>query len=265
EKAMSRSQPTTPTKQERREAAREKARQLREAQARREKRNRMLLIGGVIVFVVLVGLAIYAIVAGSGTKPLEDVGEAPAGATESGAITVGAQGAGTVNEGAPELDIYVDYLCPYCAQFEMVNGQDVTELVEAGELTANIHPVSFLDRSSDYTGFSTRGAQATAVVAELAPDRLLDFHVALFEAQGPGGGVDLTNSQIAEAGRSIGLDSEVTDRFGGDNFKDWVLAATGQARSDGVTATPTILLDGEEFVDWATPGALAEAIAAANS
>lgn len=261
---MSRSRPTTQSKQERREAARERARQLREAQERREKRNRMLLIGGVVVFILLVALAIYAIIAGSGTKPLEDVGEAPAGATETGAIPVGANGAGTVNEGTPELDIYVDYLCPYCAQFEMINGQDIIDMVEAGEVTANIHPVSFMDRSSDYTGFSTRGAQATAVVAELAPEKLLDFHLALFEAQGPGGGVELTNSQIVAAGRDAGLSSEVTDHFGGENFKDWVLAATGQARSDGVTGTPTILINGEEFQEWTTPGALAEAIAAAQ-
>ena len=261
---MSRSQPAAQTKQERREAARERAKKLREAQARREKRNRFLLIGGGVVFIVLIALAIYAIVSSSGTKPLEGVGEAPAGATESGAIPVGADGAGTVNEGAPELDIYVDYLCPHCAHFEEVNGQDVVDLVAAGEVTANIHPITFMDRSTDYTGFSTRGAQATAVVAELAPERLLDFHLALFEAQGPGGGVELSNSQIVNAGTNIGLDSEVTDRFGGDNFKEWVLAASGQARSDNVTYTPTIRINGEDFEEWTTPGALADAIAAAN-
>lgn len=259
---MSRTQPAPQSKEARREAARERAKQLREAQARREKRNRVLLIAGVVVFVVIVALAIYSIVASSSSKPpLDDVGDAPSGVTESGAIPVGADGAGTVNEGAPELDIYVDYLCPHCATFEEINGEDIVDLVAAGELTALVHPVSYMDRSSDYTGFSTRGAQATAVVAEKAPEQLLDFNLALFEAQGPGGGVELSDEQIAEAGRSIGLDDDVVATFGGENFKDWVLAASGQARNDGVTGTPTIQLDGEDFNDWTTPGALAKAVA----
>src|SRR5690625_3629488 len=100
---MSSSQNAKLTKQQRRDAAREQARKLREAQQRREKRNRLLIIIGVIVFIAIVVAAIVSIVVAANRAPLEGVDERPSVATEDAAFPVGADGVGSVNDGAPEI------------------------------------------------------------------------------------------------------------------------------------------------------------------
>ncbi|MEE6273794.1 DsbA family protein [Georgenia wangjunii] len=249
-------------KQERRDAAREQARKLREAQQRREKRNRLFIIGGVIAFVAIVAVALVSILSQSGGPSL-DGAERPSTATEAGAIPVGADGAaGTVNEDAPVVDVYYDYQCPHCATFEQTNAELLVELASSGDATIEYHPISILDNSGNNTGFSTRGAQAAAVVADQAPELFVDFNTALFDAQGPAGGVALSDDQIAQAAESVGVPQDVIDSFGGSTFRDWVRGATTQAAEDGVQATPTIHIDGEPWQgNWQEPGALEQAVA----
>lgn len=247
-------------KQARRDAAREQARKLREAQQRREKRNRLLIIGGVIAFVAIVAVALISILSSSGGPDLSET-ERPSTATEAGAIPVGADGAaGTVNEGAPTVDVYYDFQCPHCATFEATNGDVLNELAANGEATIEYHPISILDNSGNGSGFSTRGAQAVAVVAHEAPELFPEFNAALFDAQGPGGGVALTDEQIAEAAAEVGVPQDVIDNFGGSTFRDWVRAATTKAAEEGVTATPTIHINGEDFVGWQNPEAFTKAV-----
>lgn len=251
--------------QERRQAAREQARKLREAQQRREKRTRMLIIAGVVAFVAIVAFALFSILNQGGG--IDEVETAPATATEAGGIPVGADGTGSTNEGAPVVDVYLDYQCTWCALFEQANAATLDELASSGEATVVYHPISILDSSGNGSGFSTRAAQAAAVVADQAPEQFPAFNTALFAAQGPEGGVPLSDEQIAEVALEVGVPQDVVDSFGGSTFRDWVQAATQQATEDGVRATPTIRINGEDLdalgVNWQQEGALAQAVAAA--
>ncbi|MFC4553767.1 DsbA family protein [Georgenia faecalis] len=255
---------TTPAnaKQERRDAAREKARKIREAQQRREKRNRILIIAGVVAFVAVVVVALYSILSQSDPQ-LDEVDSAPSTALATGGIPVGASGAaGSENEDVPVVDIYLDYQCHWCAVFEQTNAEALDTLATSGEATIVYHPIAILDGSD--TGFPMRAAQAAAVVADQAPEQFTAFNVAVFAAQGPEGGVPLSDEQIAEAALSAGVPQEVVDSFGGDAFRDWVKASTAQATEDGVSGTPTIRIDGEDMGgDWQQPGALETAVAEA--
>jgi len=255
---MSSSQNAKLTKQQRRDAAREQARKLREAQQRREKRNRLLIIIGVIVFIAIVAAAIVSIVVAANRAPLEGVDEQPSVATEDAAFPVGADGVGSVNDGAPVVDVYLDYLCIYCAQFESINGADLDELADGGEATVNYRPVAFLTANSD---FSVRGANALAVVAEDSPEHFTDFNMELFAAQGEGA-TPLSDEQIAQIGLDVGVPQDVVDTFTDGRFNDWVVAATEHAAGEGVGGTPTVLIDGEELEPgvWQNPGALAQTI-----
>lgn len=44
-----------------------------------------------------------------------------------------------------------------------------------------LRPVAFLDRTGDWSGYSGRAVEAMFVVADGAPDRILDANSALFE------------------------------------------------------------------------------------
>src|SRR5690606_11469343 len=87
-------------------------------------------------------------------------------ALESGALPV----ANTATSDPLSIVIYVDYMCPYCSQFESVNGSLVEQLVTSGVATLEIHPIAILDNSSQGTKYSTRAANAMACVANYAPN-----------------------------------------------------------------------------------------------
>lgn len=254
---MSSTNTSKQSKQQRRDAARDQARKLREAQQRRERRNRILIIGGVLVFVAVVVIAIVSILSAANRNPLEGLDSEPAGASENGGIVVGAEGVGNVSEGAPVVDVYLDYLCTHCWTFESTNASALDELVTAGEATVSYHPVVFMG------DFSRRGANALATVASASPEHVSAFNEGLFAAQPEGGATALSDEQIAEVASSIGIPQDVIDSFAAGQFNDWVDAATEKASKDGIGGTPTILIDGEEFTGWQTPGALAEAVRAA--
>ncbi len=244
------------SKQDRREAAREQARKLRELQKRRERRNRILIITGVVVFIGIVAAALISIISAANRAPLEGVDAQPAGAIESGAIQVGADGVGSTSEGAPVVDLYLDYLCTHCANFEAINGGVLDELTANGEATVNYHPVAFIGGSD----FNIRAANALAVVATESPEHFGDFNNQLFAAQGEGGATPLSDAQIADVAREVGVPEDVLETFTDGQYNAWVQGVTEQAQRDEIRGTPTVLIDGEEFLGWAQPGALEQAI-----
>jgi protein-disulfide isomerase len=243
-----------PTKAERREAARAEARALREAQARREKRNRLILVGSLVAVIALIAVAV-AVIIGQGSRSALDGVAAPAGANDAGGIVVGAEGVGAASEGAPEVAVYSDFMCPFCGQFELTNGPMLEELRTGGEATVVYHPVAFLDRFSNGTNFSTRAAEATAVVADAAPEQFTAFYAALFENQPAENTDGLSDEQMAEIAVGVGVPEDIAATFSGDRFDAWVTAASDQATRDlPRPATPTILIDGTVFEgDWTDP------------
>jgi len=261
---MSSSPSSQPTKAQRRDAAREQARQLREAQARREKRNRNLIIAGVVALIVVVAVVLYAIISQGNKSVIAAVADVPANTSvEDGGISLGSDlVAGTTNDGAPVLDVYLDFTCPHCATFEEVNAEDIDALVSGGEATVVYHPVAILDRSGDFTGFSGRAVQAAGVVADQAPEAYNAFQAAMFDLFAESTDAEPTDEQIAAAASEAGVPQEVADALasGERPFAEWVEATTQQFSRDGYTGTPTVLIDGAEFTGWTEPGALVEAI-----
>src|SRR5665647_3265056 len=112
--------------------------------------------------------------------PLSDVADGPRGSTGSGGIPVGPEGvAGAVHGAAPGavvVSVYVDYMCPYCGQFEQVNGPILDQLRGEGTIVVEYHPVSILDEASLGTAYSTRAAAAAALVADQAPEAFVAFN-----------------------------------------------------------------------------------------
>ena len=118
-------------------------------------------------------------------------GPVPAAAninTETGGIAVGT--------GSNSVDTYVDFMCPYCNQFEQAEGETIRQLIDDGSITLNVHPVSILDRVSQGTQYSTRSASAAYCVAESDPDALLDFITAMYAQQPAESSPGLTDDEI---------------------------------------------------------------------
>jgi protein-disulfide isomerase len=245
--------------------ARVRTRELREAQrvaAAQQARRKLIIarVSGVVIVALLVaiGFAVFNAASSGDETAAPDRVVTPANLTDDGAIPVG-------DADAPvTVEIYFDYMCPACGAFESANGEELDRLVEAGTARVELRPISFLDRTSNGTEYSTRTANAMATVADGAPEQVWAFHSALYAAQPEEGTDGLDDERIAEIAQDAGVPAEVVDRFGDRTYDGWVAAVTQEAFDSGVTGTPTVKVDGEEFDgDLFTEGPLTEAIESA--
>lgn len=271
------------SKNERREAAREKARALRDQHRKKEKRNRILLQGGIIAGVIAI-VAIVSVIITSSVRPpapgprnmLSDgvVLGTDFAATTTPGIAAGAQPVATTeNPDVITIQIYLDYLCPVCGQFEDANSEQIATLVQQGVATLEIHPVAILDRVSQGSRYSTRAANAAACVADTSPNSFFDFNTEMFAQQPDENTTGLTDEQLIAITEKVGVtnESQVADCITGLDFERWVEDATTRADEDPALqgaqgfGTPTVLVNGKLFTgNVADPTDFAQFIASAD-
>lgn len=254
------------TREQRRDAARAQAAQLRADQAARERRTRNILfavLGGVVIVAVVLGIVIWRVgTANQNRSLLEDfAGAVPANSDIRGGVTVGPTGtAGEVTEGAPTLTVHLDFMCPYCGDFEAANAVELDELRADGDLNVTYRVVANLDRFSNGTAFSTRSANAAATVASVSPEHYVAFIEGMFANQPEENTDGLSDAQIAQIAVEAGVPQEVADTFATGIYNEWVGVATQQSSREGVRGTPSAFLDGVQVpntVNFYQPGVLA--------
>ncbi|MDR1426702.1 MAG: DsbA family protein [Bifidobacteriaceae bacterium] len=243
---------------EAREAARLEAERLkaeREAKARRRRTVTIASIVGGVVVTVGLALAVYFTIP---RDSLDTVEVQPAGSQTNGGILLGRDG--TAGGEAPSsgdavtVEIYSDYMCPYCGMLEKGIAKRLAELRESGEVRVILHPVAFLEGYSNDTQYSTRSLNHAATVARDEPDKFLAFHEALFDNQPDENTEGLTDAEMVEIALEAGVSDEVTALFAEMEMADWVSAVTNQAQADGIPGTPRVFLQapGGKRVAWDT-------------
>ena len=269
---MSSNQPRQ-TKAQRREAARLKAKELREASARRERRNRIarrsfIGVAGLGVTGGLGYLVYRGVEAKNGTKdnkssskfPAPSEGLATAKANQSGipkqvlsdaSWTYGEGPAlDTVAASAPVLDIYFDYSCSHCAQFEGVHTQEINQLLSDKKITLALHPCKLLKQQWTSVVMNTMG-----VVLDEAPAQSLSFHGAAFEIfsqvlQTKNQSIMTVKSLVAAATK-VGVPTKVSDKFqsavDSDKYKKWVELGDKAFADRDLQGTPSVFFKGEQI------------------
>ncbi len=247
--------------------ARNKARELRAAQVveeqRRRRRNRLISwIGGLVILGLIAGIVVVVINAATKDDGSSASGKlvTPANLSASGAIPVGQADA------AVTVEIYQDYICPACGQFEKANGSELQRMVQDGTIKLDLRPIAFLDDSSSGTHYSTRAANAVATVADKAPDSVFAFNQALYHEQPAEGSKGLSDDKIADIAKQAGVPQAVVDTFKDRTFEKWVSDRTDEAfKTAKISGTPTIKINGKLFDgDAYTQGPLTQAIQAAG-
>lgn len=101
------------------------------------------------------------------------------------------------------LDLYEDFQCPACQQFEKQFGAQIVQAINDGTLSVRYHMVNFLDKSGKYS--SRAAGAAKAVAAENNVDLYLNFHTKLYDQQPPETDANgLSNEQLAQIAASVG-------------------------------------------------------------
>jgi protein-disulfide isomerase len=178
-------------------------------------------------------------------------GDFPAGAVPGGDGIAAGTGPATV-------DAYIDFLCPYCRDFELAAGPKLNAMVGDGLIRLVYHPMAFLDEAST-TRYSSRAGAAAGCAAD--GGKFPEYVRALFGSQPPEGGPGLTDAELIQLGVSAGLDGEA---FGAcvraGRYLTWPAYVTEAATKADVTSTPTVLVNGAQVAP--DPRAIAQAVGA---
>jgi protein-disulfide isomerase len=270
-------------KKDRREAAREKARQDREAERKRVRRNKIFLQGGVGLAVIAIA-AIVMLVIVNQPKPVElsNSTAGPRNMISGGILLAGPDAAPVITPGFKAGDkptptdpskypdtvnivSYIDYQCPACQAFETTNADQILSWVKSGLATVEVHPISFLDNTSLGNRYSTRAANAAVCVANYEPEKFYDVTAAFYANQPAESTNGRTDKQILSVMSDAGAKSpEITKCVTTQKCAAWVTATTDYLRSNpfpntvtpsNFGGTPTVFVDGQQYKGGLTDAA----------
>jgi hypothetical protein len=156
---------------------------------------------------------------------------APSGHTSDGGVLLGHAGA------SKGLVLFEDPQCPYCREFEELNGALITAALAAGELAVEYRMRCFLGPES------VRADNALALAAEAG--RFDELRHELFAAQPPEGTGGFTNEDLVRLGAQVGLHSP--DFVAGvqeGRYEAWVQQREMRYQAEDPQGTPAAWLNG---------------------
>ena len=256
-------------KPSRSQEVREKAQQLREQQARADRRTRNIIIGLVALILVVIIGAIAAVIIQSNHKKAQDSQAATAaiGTYGDGApIVVSHLGIGKVDESLPTLTEYFDYSCHVCAAYDVAFGEQATRDALDGKFNIKYQPVNTVKAPYQYAATTASLIAAQKVDAQTWGK----FHNALLayfnEAYNSGNGSvvqDLSKSakQVKTIASQVGIPEDVVNSFP-ENGVDEYLTKTTQAwanatyegRSPNSLGTPEFVINDKTALDFSKLG-----------
>lgn len=254
---------------ERREQAREKSKSLRDQHKKKERRNRFLLQGGILVVLVaiiaIVTLSIVNTIRPAGPGPLNMASDgiqigAKLVATPSGAIEPGDEPVPTVRDAESKviaIQVYLDYLSLMSGEFQLKNNDQIQSWLDTGAATIEYHPIALLNSHSQGSQYSTRAANAAGCVANYSSASFYSYNLALLTDQPDESSTGLTNEELFDRAEGVGVENlnSIKNCIDETKFKAWVKDATDRALSEpipdsdvaAVTATPTVIVNGQKY------------------
>ncbi|MBT2209873.1 MULTISPECIES: thioredoxin domain-containing protein [Actinomadura] len=254
------------SKAARERSAREKLAAERKRQAARQKQRRLLaIVVGAVVAVAVVVVAVVIVMDQrdkNGKAEVHQGALAPLSRDADGSIVMAKAGVTK-----PVLEIFEDFQCPICKQFEEKSGETVQQLAAEGKVKVVYRPFHLFGQMKDPIKInSLRSAEAALCVPA---DKWVSYHDALFKFQPNEGSKGFSPDDLVKWGKDVG----VTD----PNFEKCVRDEQKKAQVDQMTkyaletrkveGTPTVFLDGKQLdlqSQLMNPGDLKAAIAQAG-
>jgi protein-disulfide isomerase len=171
-------------------------------------------------------------------------------------VTVGKTGA------KASIDVYADFLCPICGQFEKQYKSGIEQAVNDGKLQVRYHMVPLLNDRSSPPGYSLDSANAALAAADAG--KFVPFHDALFANQPEEGKRGYDKAQLIELGKNVGItDPQFAETINAGTYDQQLNAAFQQIGSDPKLeqdfgggqrgfGTPTVTANGS-IVSWQDP------------
>ena len=214
----------------------------------------VVVIGAVIAMVVVLAVVV-AIVIGNNSKS----GSSAASGNSVPVGVVGGTGGGILVDPAaanlkvPTVDVYADFQCPICGQFEATFGPTLTSLAKAGEIKYVVHMMSFLDTNLGNDS-SKRATNAAACAADAG--KFGEYHSAVFAGQPAKEGDGYTDAQLTEFAKTAGITGTALTTWqkctSSGQHNQYVADVADTSGKAGITSTPTLKLNGKEITKTLT-------------
>jgi protein-disulfide isomerase len=163
-------------------------------------------------------------------------------------VTVGKDGA------KAHIDLYLDFRCPHCKEFEDESGATIDKLVDDGTATVTYWPLMFVNpQSSPRLANAFAAAAANGKARSYADELYADFSKSW------------TDDQLVELGKQLGIDDAKFEAAVRDNtYASWLDSIAQAANTRKVEGTPTVfvndkMLDPEQL----TPQGVTDAVTGA--
>jgi protein-disulfide isomerase len=233
-------------------SARERARLAAEQAAARKRDQRILMavIVGFVLVAVAVGIGFQAwrTSRSPSVAPSSSASASPVTITNGQPIVLGP------SQGAATIALYEDFHCPHCAEFEEQFGPVITQAQQSGAARVELYPMAFIDNGS------VAAANAMACAAEAGFGQ--NYYLGLFANHT----LQWSDEQLIELAAKVGgsptaaFQTCVTSKA----HADWVSSIGAVAERNGVTVTPTMLINGQPVdLTKLTPEALQTMITSA--
>ena len=142
-------------------------------------------------------------------------------------------------EATPKVDIYFDFQCPICKDFELLNGGYISEITAAKKAQVVFHPTSFIGPES------ILAASAAGCAADY--NKFLDFYYGMYQNQPAtenSGAWDLEG--LTSVGKKVGItDNGFKQCVKDGKYLKWVRNAANASAAANVNGTPTVLVNGK--------------------
>ena len=245
-----------------------RAEQMRKEREKADRRQRNLIsVAIVVVVVALIAVGGYAVKKASDEREPEKAVITPKGATKDFGIVYTAEDAGgTVPTGTKpvSVELYEDFQCPACLQFEQQSSAFLRDQVKSGAITITYRPFSFLDENgaspNEYSHRST--SVALCALDGGGVTEYVKAHDYLYANQPQEGTPGPENKELYESFNSSGIKVDESCVLK-ERFVPWVNKAKAAGEDRGVDSTPTVFVGGKQ-VKAPTPDTLQKAIAAAK-
>ncbi len=245
-----------------------RAEQMRKEREKADRKQRNLIsVAIVVVVVALIAVAAIAINNENSKREPEQALVNPKGATKDYGIVYTAEDAGgTVPAGTKpvSVELYEDFQCPACLQFEQQSNAFLKAQVKAGAITVTFRPFSFLDENG---GSPNRYSHRSTSVALCALDsggvtEYVKAHDFLYANQPQEQTNGPENQQLLDSFKGAGIKVDESCVLK-ERFVPWVDKAKAAGDDRGVSSTPSVYVGGKK-VEAPTPAALQQAIDAAK-
>lgn len=213
------------------------------ARAERQRRNRIIITASIcaVLLVVVVGAVAWAVYEANKPKTI------PAASLkvnypvkiDKGTIVAGKDSAKT------KIDIYEDFMCPYCGDLERGSGDLMQKSLNNGTLQIRYRIVDLLNQSSDPPGYSDRAANIA--FGTVSAGKFPQFHWSLYHNQPGENGPGYTNDQMIDLASRLGVDKAMITKVAQKGtYKKYPAQQLKNMQAAGLNGTPAVMHDGKQ-------------------